>query len=236
MADLLPIFPLPNVVLFPNVFLALHIFEPRYKDMVADAVASDRMIGMVLLRPGWETRLRGTPAGVSDRLQRRHHARRAGAGRTVQHRAPRPRALPDRRGGSRAQLSPRRRRTAGRIHDGGRRPRRDSESAREARTAARAGRGEDRDDIKIPSAMSDEDLVHALAQYLDLEPLEKQALLEKDNLRVRAESLVELSDESSDGADAQRVARRPLRIERPPDVSDVSRCLVRADVPRSTDC
>ena len=35
----LPMFPLPNVVLFPNVFLPLHIFEPRYRDMVADAVA-----------------------------------------------------------------------------------------------------------------------------------------------------------------------------------------------------
>src|SRR5436309_1326679 len=51
MSDLLPLFPLPNVVLFPNVFLPLHIFEPRYREMVADAVASDRLIGMVLLRP-----------------------------------------------------------------------------------------------------------------------------------------------------------------------------------------
>ena len=40
--------------------------------------------------------------------------------------------------------------------------------------------------------MSDDDLVNALAQYLDLEPLEKQALLEQDSLRSRAESLVEL--------------------------------------------
>ena len=40
--------------------------------------------------------------------------------------------------------------------------------------------------------MSDQDLVHALAQYLDLEPLEKQALLEQHSLRRRAESLVEL--------------------------------------------
>jgi Lon protease-like protein len=53
MSDLLPIFPLPNVVLFPNVFLPLHIFEPRYRTMIADALASDRMIGMVLLKPGW---------------------------------------------------------------------------------------------------------------------------------------------------------------------------------------
>src|SRR5580765_6957446 len=54
MSDLLPIFPLPNVVLFPNVFLPLHIFEARYREMVSDAIAGDRMIGMVLLRPGWE--------------------------------------------------------------------------------------------------------------------------------------------------------------------------------------
>ena len=40
--------------------------------------------------------------------------------------------------------------------------------------------------------MSDEDTVNALAQYLDFEPLEKQALLEKQSLRARAESLVEL--------------------------------------------
>src|SRR5687768_14710148 len=52
MSDLLPIFPLPNVVLFPNVFLPLHIFEPRYRQMVGDALAGERMIGMVLLQPG----------------------------------------------------------------------------------------------------------------------------------------------------------------------------------------
>src|SRR5881296_1532002 len=54
MSDLLPLFPLPNVVLFPNVFLPLHIFEPRYREMVADALAGERVIGMVLLKPGWE--------------------------------------------------------------------------------------------------------------------------------------------------------------------------------------
>jgi Lon protease-like protein len=61
MSDLLPIFPLPNVVLFPGVFLPLHIFEPRYREMVADALASDRMIGMVLLRPGWQQQYEGRP-------------------------------------------------------------------------------------------------------------------------------------------------------------------------------
>ena len=61
MSDLLPLFPLPNVVLFPNVFLPLHIFEPRYREMVADALSSDRMIGMVLLKPGWQHGYEGRP-------------------------------------------------------------------------------------------------------------------------------------------------------------------------------
>src|SRR5512138_2484886 len=57
----IPLFPLPNVVLFPNVCLPLHIFEPRYREMTADALAGDRIIGMVLLRPGWEGNYEGRP-------------------------------------------------------------------------------------------------------------------------------------------------------------------------------
>jgi Lon protease-like protein len=40
--------------------------------------------------------------------------------------------------------------------------------------------------------MNDADLVNALSQHLDFEPLEKQALLERPSLRARAESLIEL--------------------------------------------
>ena len=58
----IPIFPLPNVVLFPNVFLPLHIFEPRYRAMVADSLAGDRIIGMTLLQPGFEGDYHGNPA------------------------------------------------------------------------------------------------------------------------------------------------------------------------------
>jgi Lon protease-like protein len=47
-------------------------------------------------------------------------------------------------------------------------------------------------DSRTAAALADEDLVNALAQYLDLDALEKQALLEHDSLRARAESLVEL--------------------------------------------
>ena len=50
----IPLFPLPGVVLLPGALLPLHIFEPRYRAMVADALAGDRRIGMAMIRPGWE--------------------------------------------------------------------------------------------------------------------------------------------------------------------------------------
>src|SRR5438067_1647451 len=57
-----PLFPLPNVVLFPRAVLPLHIFEERYKVMTADALAGDKQIAMALLRPGWEKNYYGRPA------------------------------------------------------------------------------------------------------------------------------------------------------------------------------
>ena len=50
----LPIFALPGVVLMPGTLLPLHIFEPRYRAMVSDALTGDRTIGMALMKPGWE--------------------------------------------------------------------------------------------------------------------------------------------------------------------------------------
>ena len=57
----IPVFPLPNVVLFPKTYLPLHIFEPRYRAMVSDAATSGQCIGMVLLKDGWETDYYGHP-------------------------------------------------------------------------------------------------------------------------------------------------------------------------------
>jgi Lon protease-like protein len=178
MSDLLPLFPLPNVVLFPNVFLPLHIFEPRYRDMVADALAGDRMIGMVLLRPGWDHDYEGRPAiypvGCSGVLT---HNERLPDGRynLVLRGIERFRIVEEDQALSyrRAVVEPLR------------------EEPLDAtdRTAIRRQRA------KLESmlgSMSDEDLVNALAQYLDLEPLEKLALLQKSSLRTRTESLVEL--------------------------------------------
>lgn len=59
---LLPLFPLPNLVFFPNTRLPLHVFEPRYRQMVMDALEADNRFGIVLLRPGWETDYFGAPA------------------------------------------------------------------------------------------------------------------------------------------------------------------------------
>jgi Lon protease-like protein len=43
----LPLFPLPRIALFPGCILPLHVFEPRYRAMLADVLASHRCIGMV---------------------------------------------------------------------------------------------------------------------------------------------------------------------------------------------
>jgi Lon protease-like protein len=56
------LFPLPNLVMFPHVIQPLHVFEPRYREMTGDALAGDRLIAMVLLRPGWEADYEGSPA------------------------------------------------------------------------------------------------------------------------------------------------------------------------------
>ena len=49
------LFPLPNLVLYPHVMQPLHVFEDRYREMLEDALATDQLIAMAVLRPGWET-------------------------------------------------------------------------------------------------------------------------------------------------------------------------------------
>jgi len=61
-SGVVPVFPLPGVVFFPRTILPLHIFEPRYRAMVRDAVDGERLIAVALLRPGWEANYKGNPA------------------------------------------------------------------------------------------------------------------------------------------------------------------------------
>ncbi len=192
MSDLLPLFPLPNVVLFPGVFLPLHIFEPRYREMVEDALATDRLIGMVLLRDGWESDYDGRPPVYA-----------IGCSALITHCE----KLPDGRynivlrGLDRFRIveedhtcSYRRARTAA-VHD--------RELTADDRADLRHQRGRIEMliapseqsggiDPRAAAAMSDEDVVNALAQYLELEAVEKQALLEQPDVPDRARALVEL--------------------------------------------
>src|SRR5262245_37863781 len=45
--EALPLFPLPQAVLFPGAVLPLHVFEPRYKAMIRDCLASHRALAVV---------------------------------------------------------------------------------------------------------------------------------------------------------------------------------------------
>jgi uncharacterized protein len=57
----IPLFPLPTTVFYPSTSLPLHIFEPRYRNMVEDALNGIGEIGIILLKPGWESDYQGTP-------------------------------------------------------------------------------------------------------------------------------------------------------------------------------
>jgi len=54
-------FPLPNLVMFPHVMQALHIFEPRYRAMFEEAIEDDRLIALGSLAAGWEGDYEGRP-------------------------------------------------------------------------------------------------------------------------------------------------------------------------------
>jgi uncharacterized protein len=203
MSDLLPIFPLPNVVLFPGVFLPLHIFEPRYRAMVTDALATDRLIGMVLLREGWESDYGGRPrvfsVGCSGLIT---HCEKLADGRynLVLRGLDRFRIVSEDHGRAyrRAGTEPvpeRQLSAADRTEVHRQRQRIEALIA-----PSEQGRGID---PRAASAMADDDLVNALAQYLDFDPLEKQALLEKPGLPERAAALVELLEMKT------LLARRP---------------------------
>jgi Lon protease-like protein len=62
----LPIFPLPRTVLMPGAVLPLHVFEPRYRALVADCLGSHHVMGVATLRPGYEPDYHGAPAVWSD--------------------------------------------------------------------------------------------------------------------------------------------------------------------------
>ena len=185
---IIPLFPLPNVVLFPGVFLPLHIFEERYRALTRDSLAGDRIIGMTLLRPGFESDYHGRPpmypvgcAGVvshSDRLP-------DGRYNIVLHGLAKFRIVEEMTDGEyrRARVEA----LTEVTDDPGRREIKDLRTRIEGLLLSALKATE----VQIPGSLSDEDLVHALCQYLQFEPAERQALLECDGTVARARALTE---------------------------------------------
>jgi uncharacterized protein len=190
----IPLFPLPSVVLFPNVFLPLHIFEPRYRQMVSDALAGERMIGMVLLQPGHEVEHEPAPAiyevGCAGLIT---HVERLTDGRfnIVLRGLERFRIVGEESPSStvlyrRALIMPLAEAEPEGMEQALKRERQRLEALLAPMLSGTlAERG-------LPATMPDVDLINALAQYLDLEPIEKQALLEREGPLARCRSLVEL--------------------------------------------
>lgn len=63
--NLIPIFPLPTTIFFPSTNLPLHIFEPRYKQMISDTLKGNGLLGMIIFEPGWEEHYFSRPKIVS---------------------------------------------------------------------------------------------------------------------------------------------------------------------------
>lgn len=184
----IPLFPLPNVVLFPRMPLPLHVFEPRYRKMVADVLGGHRTIGMVLLRPGWEADYHGRPAiyavGCAGRLEDCDPLddgrfdivlRGLTRFRVVEEHAGEPYRLAsveafDDRPGEAVALDEARRRVLAAI-----------------------GQAADGPAVLVTQPeMPHELFVNALCQSLSLDPVERQSLLDCDGLPSRYERLLEI--------------------------------------------
>ncbi len=184
----IPIFPLDDVVLFPNIPRPLHIFEPRYRAMVADALKGDRIIGMVMLRPGYEADDEGRPpvypigcAGVitdAEPLPDGRYAivlrglvkfRISSEDQSRVYRLARVEAIPEV------------------LEDEERAALRKQRQRLEVLLASIAPR-------PLQPVVSDEDLVNGLAQYLDFHPIDRQELLERKGPLSRSQALLKLLD------------------------------------------
>lgn len=183
---MIPIFPLEVTMLFPGVSRPLHIFEPRYRAMVADALKGDRIIGMMTLKPGFEANYAGRPpiheigcAGVITDVEElpggRYNIVLRGLVkfRVTSEEDSQPYRL--------AHID-----AVPEVMD-------DAEKAalRQARQRLEAlvTKGSD---TKVPPETTDEALVNLLAQYLQMTHAQRQHLLELDSVLLRAQALIEL--------------------------------------------
>jgi Lon protease-like protein len=186
--EVIPLFPLPGVVLFPRVSLPLHVFEPRYKKMVADALAGPRVIGMTLLRPGWESDYQGRPplydsgcAGHIEKWEELEHGRYnillKGLTRF---------RIQDEQDGEPYRLA-----RVQPLEDEPGDPVLMEEVRRELLAAI--GRAADGPTVLVLQPELPPDVfVNALCQSLDLDPVERQSLLDCDGVSQRSRRLLEI--------------------------------------------
>lgn len=188
----IPVFPLPNVVLFPKTYLPLHIFEPRYRTMVSDAAMNGQCIGMALLKDGWETDYYGHPpvfsmgcvgrlASVQTLADGRSNILLQGLERFAIERewydkAYREATIAVTIRGTETSLDP---------------------LVRRRLFALLESYLQSRDDVPtwqelFREEVSDEIVVNTLSSYLECTPLEKQFLLEADSLHQQARRLSDL--------------------------------------------
>jgi len=184
-------FPLPDVVLFPNVFLPLHIFEPRYRDMVRDSLSGDRIIGMVLLKAGWQLHPDPNPpiypigcAGLITHVESLSDGRYnivlrgferfqvTSENQDLAYRRASIDGVPEYVNGEDRSVLHNHRHRLEQLLD---------------KQLERGGT-----ESKVPHDMADDDLVNALSQYLEFDPIEKQALLECVGPCERCQALVDL--------------------------------------------
>ena len=184
----IPLFPLPDVALLPNITLPLHIFEPRYRRMVADALDGDRLIGMVMLRPGYEAEYEGRPPVYAI----------GGAGRIESaERLPDGRYVIVLRGITRFRIvgeddsRPYRIAYVDAIPDV--LPPEDRELLGEQRRHLEELVMSVAPNAQPPSAeLSDEDAINIFTQFLPLQPTDRQILLEEDGALPRSRVLIRL--------------------------------------------
>ena len=182
----IPVFPLEVPMIFPGVSRPLHIFEPRYRAMIADALKGDRIIGMATLKPGFEADYAGRPpiyaigcAGIITDVEELPGGRFNIVLRGLvafrvtseddsrAYRVARVDAFPEVLDeADRAALHKQRLRLEALVTKGS--------------------------DTKIPPETTDEALVNWLAQYVRMTHAQRQHLLELNNVLLRARGLIEL--------------------------------------------
>lgn len=192
-----PVFPLPDLVVFPGNEVPLHFFEPRYRALVEDAVAGDGLFATVRLEPGWQADYEGRPPikGIGTLGRIIAHRRRddgthdvvvRGIERGRLHELP-----PSPRGYRRARVQPLDNIGVDRVGQAAL-----STLAGCAQSLASVIRKRHPDfSLGMDAFDSPADFADALAHRVVLAPDERQRLLETLDVRVRVARLVEIVGE-----------------------------------------